>query len=88
MTTWTWMERTTTFVYGETQVRDDILMGDILLVHGENVVGFLLDAWPVAVTKNKGEFHSFDKSKLPIRYVPSWDRAVELANLFEFPLEG
>lgn len=49
---------TTSEVYDQTQYRDDIEFGDVLVVPHEKVVGFLLSAWPVAVTKAHGALHS------------------------------
>ncbi len=43
--------------YDQTQYRDDIDDGDVLVVPGEGVVGFLNKAWPIAVTQQSGEFH-------------------------------
>jgi hypothetical protein len=46
------------FSYGWTQTTDEIKSGDILIT--KSVVGFLWKAWPVAVTKEVGEFHHPD----------------------------
>jgi len=43
--------------YDQTQYRDDINFGDVLVVKSEGVVGLLVSAWPVAVTKANGKFH-------------------------------
>jgi hypothetical protein len=43
--------------YDRTQYDDSIQNGDILHVPSEGVVGYLHDAWPVAVTEEKGSFH-------------------------------
>jgi hypothetical protein len=34
--------------------------GDILVVESEKVVGIMVEAWPVAVTQERGEFHTLD----------------------------
>jgi hypothetical protein len=47
----------TSEVYDETQTNDAIKMGDALVVPNERIVGFLLGAWPVAVTIEHGAFH-------------------------------
>jgi hypothetical protein len=47
-------------VYDATQVRDNIKMGDILVIPDEQVVGFLCGAWPIAVTKKNGRLHARD----------------------------
>lgn len=45
--------------YDQSQWRDDIHDGDVLHVPSEKVVGILYQAWPVALTKNHGEFHKY-----------------------------
>lgn len=42
--------------YDETQCRDDIRSGDILVVEEEKVVGIMVAAWPTSVTVNAGKF--------------------------------
>lgn len=44
--------------YDASQCSDDISDGDVLAVPAEGVVGFLFEAWPVAVTSAVGEFHA------------------------------
>lgn len=44
--------------YDDTQTRDDIRDGDVLLIPSEGVVGFLNAAWPVAVTEAHGALHT------------------------------
>jgi hypothetical protein len=44
--------------YEASQVRDDIRDGDVLVVESERVVGILVEAWPVAVTRQSGQFHA------------------------------
>lgn len=56
--------------YNRTQWDDAIKDGDVLAVPGEGVYGFLYEAWPVAVTETRGEFHA----------VTDWD-----AFLAEYP---
>jgi hypothetical protein len=46
--------------YDNSQWRNDIKDGDLLIVPLEGVVGFLHDAWPVSLTNEAGEFHHFD----------------------------
>lgn len=36
---------------------DDVLIGDILVVESEQVIG-LADTWPVAVTSQRGQLHA------------------------------
>lgn len=47
----------TSEAYDESQCSDEIKFGDVLVVESERVVGFLLSAWPIAVTKERGQFH-------------------------------
>lgn len=46
--------------YDASQTRDDISDGDVLVVESERVVGFLVKAWPVAVSDEHGAFHALD----------------------------
>ncbi len=43
--------------YDGSQCRDDVKDGDVLISE-DGVVGFLFQAWPVAVTKNFGSLHT------------------------------
>lgn len=43
--------------YDASQCYDNIHDGDVLVVKSEKVVGILVEAWPVAITPNFGEFH-------------------------------
>lgn len=61
-------------VYNESQCSDDIKMGDILVVLDEKVVGFLLSAWPVAVTVDHGAFHCFEDPSAPATGPSGWDK--------------
>ena len=66
--------------YDETQTRDDIKDGDVMSVSSENVVGFLNEAWPIAVTIEPGEFHRIKQDKESWlaehpQYVRSWAEA-------------
>ncbi|WTW95438.1 hypothetical protein OG216_19545 [Streptomycetaceae bacterium NBC_01309] len=44
--------------YDQTQCDSDIRDGDVLVIAAEKVVGFLNEAWPVALTAEHGEFHT------------------------------
>lgn len=46
--------------YDATQTDENIHDGDVLVVESEGVVGFLCKAWPVAITKARGAFHTLD----------------------------
>jgi len=48
---------TTGEVYDDAQTNDGVHSGDVLVVPRERVVGFLIGAWPVAVTSERGAFH-------------------------------
>jgi hypothetical protein len=43
--------------YNVSQCCEDIRSGDLLSVPSEHVLGVMVDAWPMAVTKEAGEFH-------------------------------
>lgn len=43
--------------YDHSQVRDDLHDGDVLHIPAERVAGFLLQAWPVAVSAERGALH-------------------------------
>jgi hypothetical protein len=77
----------TTEAYNQTQCRDDIRDGDVLVIEREGVVGFLHKAWPVAITVEHGELHTLT---VPVRefqdgaYAASADRAEEVARELGF----
>lgn len=53
--------------YDQSQVRDDIHDGDVLYIPSDTVAGFLMRAWPVAVSAKRGAFHRLvDPSDLVI----------------------
>jgi hypothetical protein len=54
--------------YDASQCREDIKDGDILVVREEGVIGVLCKAWPVAVTKKFGKFHTFQVGTNWINY--------------------
>lgn len=82
--------------YNACQTREDIKNGDVLVVESEKVVGFLLDAWCVAVTVEVGAFHTkaedakWEELKTygptPISFVPSAKAAVAEAKRLGYPL--
>lgn len=45
--------------YDRSQCDDAIKHGDVLHVPSERVVGILYQAWPIALTQARGEFHSW-----------------------------
>lgn len=52
----------TTTAYDESQWRDDIKDGDLLVVtndDGSKTIGFLKEAWPIVLHGPKGHFHDF-----------------------------
>lgn len=51
---------TTAEAYGASQSRDAIRDGDVLVAEEERVCGVLVEAWPVAVTEERGCFHQLD----------------------------
>jgi hypothetical protein len=87
--------------YDQTQYRDDIEFGDVLVIPSEQVVGFLLSAWPVAVTTEHGKLHfrtpngswerACTRSEGEIErghrdYKDSYRAAVKVAKQLSFPL--
>jgi hypothetical protein len=50
--------RSTGEAYDATQMREDIVFGDVLIIESERVVG-LADTWPVSVTKDAGKLHTY-----------------------------
>lgn len=51
-----------TEAYDATQCDDNINEGDVLVVTNEDIAGFLYRAWPVAITKATGSFHTTDRA--------------------------
>ncbi|WP_127356476.1 hypothetical protein [Actinacidiphila soli] len=81
----------TTEAYDATQCRDDIRDGDVLVIEREGVVGFLVSAWPVAVTALHGEFHGLTKPAQEYRggrYVEAAEHAEQIARDLGFPLRA
>lgn len=65
--------------YDQTQFREDIHDGDVLHIPTEQVAGFLLRAWPVAVSPNAGALHPLtDADNLVIDGV-DYSASVEVA---------
>lgn len=60
-------------VYDETQVSGDVHFGDILIVPSEKIVGFMVGAWPCAVTKNHGSFHCRDPKLSWVNCCNKWN---------------
>ncbi|MDT5025777.1 MAG: hypothetical protein QOE61_2203 [Micromonosporaceae bacterium] len=52
--------------YDQTLYRNDIHDGDVLFVPTERVAGFMMQAWPIAVSVNNGEFHRYTADDLLI----------------------
>lgn len=46
--------------YDHSQVLDHIRDGDVLSVPDEMVVGVLIEAWPVSIKPNCGQFHTLE----------------------------
>ena len=68
----------TSEAYDDTQTNEDVSQGDVLLIPSEKVVGFLLSAWPVAVTKECGNLHEMTDPSGPIKG-ESYDKPGEIA---------
>jgi hypothetical protein len=81
----------TSEAYDASQTRDDIRDGDLLLIESERVAGFLMGAYPVAVTAAHGELHTLApgadlETVEGGRYVESFQRAH--ARAWDFPQDG
>ncbi|HZF90423.1 hypothetical protein [Streptomyces sp.] len=75
--------------YNATQCRDHIRDGDVLVIEREQVVGFLVDAWPGAITTAHGELHTFTTDPRTLgngKYAASVDLAEQLARELGAPL--
>jgi hypothetical protein len=76
--------------YNETQCSDQIKNRDLLVIECDQVVGFLLDAWPVAVTKNYGALHTLKPSFLDNASMAerlAWSYALDLARSLGYELD-
>lgn len=78
--------------YDETQCNEDIKDGAVLVIREERVVGFLMKAWPVAVTKEYGNLHRTSEGHSPNElengnYINSVTKACELARKYGFELQ-
>jgi len=77
----------TSEAYDETQTNEDISDGDILVVPSENVVGYLVEAWPVTVTRERGAFHSWKEFGPDEEYAGAHATAQDVARIAGFRLE-
>ncbi|MFF2367185.1 hypothetical protein ACFVU0_31390 [Streptomyces sp. NPDC058122] len=80
---------TTGSAYNQTQCREDIRDGDVLVVEREGVVGFLRSAWPAAITAKRGELHGIDGDPYTVddgQYVASIEAAEKIAGEHGFAL--
>ena len=80
--------------YDTSQWNEDIHDGDVLIVPSEGVVGFMLSAWPIAVTEEPGYFHQLntpgelsDDNYTSARQ-DGFERAVEIAKQKGWPLHA
>jgi len=68
--------------YDNTQWREDIKDGDLLFIRTptEQVIGFLFEAWPIAVTVEHGELHGIKitRAEWAEKY-PSHAESMEMA---------
>lgn len=75
--------------YDASQCRDEIKDGDLLVVLNEGVIGFLVQAWPVSITKGVGHFHTFsyvDNSEE--HYQESIERALNLIKFYGLEVDN
>jgi hypothetical protein len=78
----------TSEAYDETQTNEEISDGDVLVVPTENVVGYLVEAWPVAVTRERGAFHSWKEFEVDEEYVDAHATAQDVARVVGCLLEA
>lgn len=78
--------------YDAVQCDESITDGTILLVRdGESAVGFVMEAWPVAVTVEHGAFGVLTVAPEAFRdgaYLDSWNQAARLARALGFPVQA
>lgn len=55
--------------------------GDVLYVPSEKVIGFLYQAWPVAITKEHGEFHAIKPGEPMDKFGEDVSRLFAMARL-------
>jgi hypothetical protein len=49
--------------YDASQTRDEIHDGDVLVSISEGIVGILVEAWPAAITDERGCFHRLEEGR-------------------------
>lgn len=84
-----WRFFDTVDAYNATQCNEDIKNGDVLIIEGDSVVGFLVDAWPVAITEAHGELHALREPAGDWRngdYLESAVRAAKIAREMGFAI--
>ncbi len=77
--------------YDSAMCSDEIKDGDILIVKEERVIGVLIEAWPSAVTFDKGQFHCMAeghdmRTTDDGKYAASHALAVKAAQDFQFTI--
>lgn len=70
--------------YDASQCSEEIESGDVLIATEDQAAGFLMDAWPVAVTTKRGVFHTIADGKVIEdidggKWQASWKAATEEA---------
>ncbi|MFF5045644.1 hypothetical protein [[Kitasatospora] papulosa] len=81
---------TSSDAYDATQALDGISDGDVIVVESEKVVGFLVRAWPAAITVARGSLHMVsapDREHEDGAYAASVDLAEQLANELGFDVD-
>lgn len=73
--------------YDKSQYLDSIKHGDIFVVPDEGVVGFLHEAWPIAVTQQHGAFHALEPDAWSDPEFAHAQNAVEHARKLGYPLD-
>lgn len=71
----------TNAAYNMTQVNEQILDGDVLIVPNQDVVGFMCKAWPTRLTSEGHSFHKLpDKEAIADEYAKTFELAEEYMN--------
>ncbi len=81
---------TSSDAYDATQALDGISDGDVIVVESEKVVGFLVRAWPAAITVARGSLHMVsapDREHEGGTYAASVDLAEQLAKELGFDVD-
>lgn len=63
-----WYYDTSAEAYDDAMCNERIKNGDILVAFDDGVVGYLVEAWPTAVTAKHGQFHQWKDDVDPLTH--------------------